>query len=146
MKTKVELNKPIFCGAAILDLSKIHMFKFHFHFVKKKWEKVKVLYSDTDSLILEIHTDDFFKDISNDVEEWFDTSGIPKDHFAVKDGFPVGKNKKVLGKFKDEAAGKIIREFVGLRAKMYSILIDGASGIKKAKGTKKNVVKKANHS
>ena len=55
--------------------------------------------------------------------------------------FPWGKTKKVLGKFKDEAAGKIIREFVGLRAKMYSILIDGKKEIKKAKGTKKNVVK-----
>ena len=59
-KTKVVLDKPIFCGAAILDLSKIHMFNFHFNYVKKKWEKVQVLYSDTDSLMLEIQTDDFF--------------------------------------------------------------------------------------
>ena len=60
-KTKVVLNKPIFCGAAILDLSKIHMFHFHYNYVKKKWDKVQVLYTDTDSLILEIETDDFFK-------------------------------------------------------------------------------------
>ena len=136
-KTKVVLDKPIFCGAAILDLSKIHMFNFHFNYVKKKWEKVQVLYSDTDSLILEIQTDDFFQDTAPDVEKWFDTSGYPKDHFAVKDGFPVGKNKKVLGMFKDEAGGKIIREFVGLRAKCYSIQIEEAKSIKKAKGTKK---------
>ena len=144
-KTKVVLNKPIFCGAAILDLSKIHMFHFHYNYVKKKWDKVQVLYTDTDSLILEIETDDFFQDTAPDVEVWFDTSGIPKTHFSVKDGFPVGKNKKVLGKFKDEAGGKIIREFVGLRPKCYSIQIEEAKSIKKAKGTKKNVTKSLTH-
>ena len=144
-KTKVVLDKPIFCGAAILDLSKIHMFNFHYNYVKKKWEKVHILYSDTDSLILEIQTDDFFQDTAPDVEKWFDTSGYPKDHFAVKNGFPVGKNKKVLGMFKDEAGGKIIREFVGLRAKCYSIQIKEAKSIKKAKGTKKNVTKFISH-
>ena len=143
-KTKVILNKPIFVGAAILDLSKIHMFEFHYGYVKKKWEKVKVLYSDTDSLILEIETDDFFADTGEDVKKWFDTSKYPKDHFAAKNGFPVGKNKKILGMFKDEAEGKIIREFVGLRPKCYSVLMDEKE-IKKAKGTKKNTVKSISH-
>ena len=143
-KTKVTLDKPIFVGAAILDLSKIHMFKFHYGYVKKKWEKVKVLYSDTDSLILEIETDDFFADTGEDVEKWFDTSKYPKDHFAAKNGFPVGKNKKVLGMFKDEADGQIIRGFVGLRPKCYSVLMDEKE-IKKAKGTKKNTVKGISH-
>ena len=140
-KTKVILNKPIFVGAAILDLSKIHMFKFHYGYVKKKWEKVVVLYSDTDSLILEIETDDFFADTKEDVEKWFDTSKYPKDHFAVENGFPVGKNKTILGMFKDEAEGKIIREFVGLRPKCYSIKMDEKE-IQKAKGTKKKYSKK----
>ena len=143
-KTKVILNKPIFVGAAILDLSKIHMFEFHYGYVKKKWEKVKVLYSDTDSLILEIETDDFFADTGEDVKKWFDTSKYPKDHFAAKNGFPVGKNKKIFGMFKDEAEGKIIREFVGLRPKCYSVLMDEKE-IKKAKGTKKNTVKSISH-
>ena len=143
-KTKVTLDKPIFVGAAILDLSKIHMFKFHYGYVKKKWEKVKVLYSDTDSLILEIETDDFFADTAGDVEKWFDTSKYPKDHFAAKNGFPVGKNKKVLGMFKDEADGQIIRGFVGLRPKCYSVLMEEKQ-IKKAKGTKKNTVKGISH-
>ena len=143
-KTKVILNKPIFVGAAILDLSKIHMFEFHYGYVKKKWEKVKVLYSDTDSLILEIETDDFFADTKEDVEKWFDTSKYPKDHFAAKNGFPVGKNKKVLGMFKDEADGQIIRGFVGLRPKCYSVLMEEKQ-IKKAKGTKKNTVKGISH-
>ena len=142
-KTKVVLDKPIFVGAAILDLSKIHMFKFHYGYVKKKWEKVQVLYSDTDSLILEIETDDFFADTAEDVEKWFDTSKYPKDHFA--ENFPVGKNKKVLGMFKDEADGKIIRGFVGLRAKCYSVLMEEKQQIKKAKGTKKNTVKRITH-
>ena len=141
-KTKVCLDKPIFVGAAILDLSKIHMFKFCYGYVKEKWENVRVLYSDTDSLILEIETDDFFADTAEDVEKWFDTSKYPKDHFAV--GFPVGKNKKVLGMFKDEADGKIIRGFVGLRAKCYSVLMEEKQ-IKKAKGTKKNTVKGISH-
>ena len=89
------MDKPIFVGAAILDLSKIHMFKFHYGYVKEKWEKVQVLYSDTDSLILEIETDDFFADTAEDVEKWFDTSKYPKNHFA--ENFPVGKNKKSFG-------------------------------------------------
>ena len=143
-KTKVILNKPIFVGAAILDLSKIHMFKFHYDYVKNKWEKVKVLYSDTDSLILEIETDDFFADTAGDVEKWFDTSKYPKNHFAVENGFPVGKNKKVLGMFKDEADGQIIRGFVGLRPKCYSVLMEEKQ-IKKAKGTKKHTVKGISH-
>ena len=142
-KTKVILDKPIFVGAGILDLSKIHMFKFFYDYVKEKWEKVQVLYSDTDSLILEIETDDFFADTAEDVEKWFDTSKYPKDHFA--ENFPVGKNKKVLGMFKDEADGKIIRGFVGLRAKCYSVLMEEKQQIKKAKGTKKNTVKRITH-
>ena len=146
-KTKVGLDKPIFVGAAILDLSKIHMFEFFYGYVKRKWEKVKVLYSDTDSLILEIETDDFWRDTGEDVEKWFDTSKYPRDHFAVEScSFPVGKNKKVLGKFKDEADGKIIRGFAGLRAKCYSVLLEEKrKEIKKAKGTKKHTVKGISH-
>ena len=143
-KTKVVLDKPIFVGGGILDLSKIHMFKFFYDYVKKKWEKVQVLYSDTDSLILEIETDDFFADTGKDVEKWFDTSKYPKDHFAAENGFPVGKNKKVLGMFKDEADGQIIRGFVGLRPKCYSVLMEEKQ-IKKAKGTKKHTVKGISH-
>ena len=77
----------------------------------------KLLFTDTDSLCYEIETEDFYEDISNDVEKGFDTSNFPKDHPS---GIPVGKNKKVPGLMKDEAGGKIIEEFVGLRAKLYS--------------------------
>ena len=95
----------------ILDLSKTLMYDFHYNYAKQKWKNLKLLSTDTDSLVYEIATDDFFKDISGDVETMYDTSGYPKDHPS---GIPVGKNKKVIGLMKDEAGGKIIEEFVGL--------------------------------
>ena len=73
-KTRVVMNKPIFAGMTILDLSKLLMFNFHYEYVKKKWKNVSVLYTDTDSLVLEIETEDFFADIAADVKEWFDTN------------------------------------------------------------------------
>ena len=75
--------------------------------------------TDTDSLCYEIETEDFFKDISNDVEGYFDTSNFPKDHPSGIQG----KNKKVPGMMKDEAGGKIIEKMVGLMAKLYSYLM-----------------------
>ena len=101
-KTQVRLNKPVYCGASILDLSKYHMFKFHYEYAKPKWKGIKVLYTDTDSLIYDIPSEDVFADTAEDVEKWFDTSGYPADF----PDFPVGKNKKVLGVFKDECNGK----------------------------------------
>ena len=82
-KTKVWMNKPVYVGMSILDLAKTLMFDFHYGYVKKKWENCEVLYSDTDSLVLKIETNDFFADISGDVAEWFDTNEFPKDHPAV---------------------------------------------------------------
>ena len=104
-KTSLHFDKPIFVEMSILDLSKSLMNEFFFNFGKKKWEKMKMLYTDTDTLFLEIQTDDFFADIADDVERWFDTSDFPKDHPSC---IPVGKDKKVIGKFKDECAGKIM--------------------------------------
>ena len=102
-----------------------------------------MLFTDTDSLCYEIKTEDFYADISSDIESRFDTSEYPTDHPAITVGFPIGKNKKVLGMFKDETCGKQIEEFVGLRAKLYSYKIheDGVE-VKKCKGVKKSVVKK----
>ena len=93
---------------------------------------------DTDSFIIHIITEDFFEDISNDVEKWFDTSNYDKND---KRPLPIGKNKKVPGLFKDELGGKIITEFVALRAKAYSYLDDDGNKHKKSKGTKKCVIK-----
>ena len=137
-RTRLFFNKPIYCGMAILDNSKILMYDFHYNYMKKKFENVQLLFTDTDSLCYEIETEDFFKDISADVDRKFDTSNFDKDH---KSGLFSGKNKKVIGMMKDEAGGKIIKEFVGLRAKLYSYKMHSGSETKKCKGIKKSVIK-----
>ena len=98
---------------------------------------VKLCYMDTDSLIMNIKTKDFYKDIVRDVEERFDTS-----NYDVDRPLPKGKNKKVLGLMKDELGGGIITEFVALRPKTYSYMTDEFTEMKKAKGTKKCVIRK----
>ncbi|XP_065680704.1 uncharacterized protein LOC136094698 [Hydra vulgaris] len=106
-RTKLKYNKPIYLGMCILDLSKTLMYEFHYDYIKNKYrDRAKLLYTDTDSLIYEIKTEDFYEDISNDIESKFDTSEFDPNHPAVKNGFKVGINKKVLAKFKDESAGK----------------------------------------
>jgi hypothetical protein len=135
-KTKLFYNKPIYLGMSILDLSKTLMYDFFYNYMKKKYgQNAKLLYIDTDSLILEIKTDDFYADIAADTETRFDTSDYSKDHPLYS-----SRNKKVIGMFKDEACGKQIEEFVGLRAKLYSFTVSGEEH-KKCKGVKKSVVK-----
>ena len=137
-KTSLLMNKPIYLGMCILDLSKIIMYDFHYNYIKSKYaDKAKLLFTDTDSLMYEIETEDFYKDISGDVKDRFDTSDYPENHPS---GIPTGENKKVLGMMKDEVAGKIIKEFVGLRSKLYSFVMDDGGEIKKCKGIKKQVV------
>jgi hypothetical protein len=138
-RTKLLYNKPIYLGMCILDLSKTLMYDFHYNYVKKKYgDRAKLLFTDTDSLMYEIKTDDFFQDIKDDVDKLFDNSDYPKDHMCYN-----SKNKKVIGMFKDEAAGRQIEEFVGLRSKLYSYkMCDGQDEHKKCKGVKKSVVKK----
>ena len=141
MKRKyVVLNKPIYLGMSILDLSKTIMYDFHYNYTKKKFkDNSKLLYTDTDSLIYEFETEDIYKDISPDVLEKFDTSNYPKEHFSE---IPTGLNKKVGGKMKDECAGKIVLGFAAPRPKVYNILVEDGEEIKRCKGIKKNVVKK----
>ena len=137
-KTVLTMDKPIYLGMSILDLSKTVMYEFHYEYIKPKYgDKAKLLFTDTDSLMYEIETEDFFKDISGDVKDRFDTSNFPSDHPS---GIPIGCNNKMLGKFKDEAGGKIIEEFVGLRAKLYSYKMFGGKENKKCKGVKRVVV------
>ena len=140
-KTSLTMNKPVYLGMSILDLSKTVMFDFHYRYIKKKYgSKAKLLFTDTDSFLYEIQTEDFYKDISGDVKDRFDTSDYPEGHPS---GIPTGINKKVLGMFKDEEAGKNIKEFVGLRAKLYSYKMEEGKEKKKCKGIKKAVVKKS---
>ena len=139
-KTEVYFNKPVYVGQAILDLSKTLMFDFHYNYIKDKYNnKAELLFTDTDSLMYQIQTEDFYKDITADVESKFDTSDYPKDHPS---GIPTGLNKKVIGMFKDEVAGKQISHFIALRPKLYSFKIDDGKNVKKCKGIKKSVVSK----
>ena len=141
--TEVLMNKPIAVGQAILDISKTLMYEFWHDYLKPKYQdNIKLCYMDTDSFIIQIETDDFFKDISNDVDKWFDTSKYDKNDNRPLE---IGKNKKIIGKFKDELNGKIITEFIALRAKTYAytqLNEDKIEEHKKAKGTKKFVIKK----
>ena len=137
-KTSLTMDKPVYLGMCILDLSKTIMYDFHYNYIKPKYgAKAKLLFTDTDSFMYEIETEDFYKDISKDVKDRFDTSDYPENHPS---GIPTGINKKVLGMFKDEAAGKIIKEFVGLRAKLYSFMMENGKENKRCKGVKKQVV------
>ena len=99
-KTEVYFNKPIFVGQAILDISKTLMFDFHYNYIRKKYgNKAELLFTDTESLMYLIQTDDFYQDINNDIKKKFDTSDYPEIHPSV---IKTGVNKKVIGKFKDE--------------------------------------------
>ena len=139
-KREVYMNKPIYLGNAILDISKTLMYDFWYDYIKPMYgDNVKLCYMDTDSFFMMIKTDDFFKDINNDVKKWFDTSNFDKN-----DNRPllIGKNKKVSGKFKDELGGKIITEFCALQPKTYAYKLDNDNDVKKAKRTKKCIVKR----
>ena len=137
-KTEVKMNKPIYLRLSILEISKTLMYEFWYDYMKAKYNNdVKLCYMDTDSFIMNVKTNDFYKDIANDVENRFDTSNYEENR-----PLPTGKNKKVIGLMKDELGGKIIMEFVTLRPKTYSFLTDDGKEDKKAKGTKKCVIKK----
>ena len=137
-KVKVKMNKLIYLGLSILEISKIIMYKFWSDSMKKKYgDMVKLCYMDTDSLIMNIKTKDFYKDIAQDVKERFKTS-----NYDVDRPLPKGKSKKVIGLIKNELGGGIITEFVALRPKTYSYMTDEFIEMKKAKGTMKCVIKK----
>ena len=139
-KVEVKMNKPIYLGQVILDISKILMYEFWYDYIKPKYgDKARLCYMDTDSFVMDIKTDDFYKDIDNDVDKWFDTSNYDKNDNRPLE---IGKNKKVIGKFKDELGGKIMTEFCALRAKAYAYKLDDDTEMKKAKGTKKCIVKR----
>ena len=120
---KVVMNKPVYLGQAILDLSKIVMYEFHYDYMKPKYgENLNLCYMDTDSLIYQIKTEDFYADIADDVPMRFDMSGYNPDC-----SLPIGLKKKVIGLMKDELRGTIMTEFVALRPMLYSYRkLDGA--------------------
>lgn len=138
-KEFVVMNKPIFVGQAVLDLSKVIMYKFYYSVMKRIYgNKLTLLYMDTDSFIMKIICNDFYRDMTK-LLKYFDTSNYPQNHpcFSMQ-------NKKVLAKFKDEMAGKIIAEFCGIRAKAYAIrLLDLV--LKRLKGVKKYALRSKIH-
>ena len=117
-KVEVKMNKPIYLGQAILDISKTLMYEFWYDYIKPKYGgNARLCYMDTDSFVIHIKTEDFYKDIAADVKRWFDTSSYNE---ADKRPFPTGENENVILVFKDELVGKIMIEFCALRAKAYA--------------------------
>ena len=109
-KTKLQMNKPIYLGMSVLDIRKTLMHEFQYDYAKPKYQdNTKLCYMDTDSFIIHIKTEDFYEDIADDVEKWFDTSNYDEDD---KIPLQIGKNKKVIGFFKDELGGKFTKELV----------------------------------
>ena len=101
------MNKPIYLSQAILDISKTLIHEIWYDYIKPKYDyKARSCYMDTDSFVINIKTEDFYKDIVNDVEKWFDTSNYDNDN--DKRPLPVSINKKVIANFKDELGGKIM--------------------------------------
>ena len=112
------MNKPIYLGLSILEISKTTMYEFWYDYIRRKYEDtVKLCYTDMDSLVMNIKTKHSYKDIAKDVEERFDTS-----NYGFDRPLPKGINKKVIGLMKDELGGGIITEFVALRPKTYSYM------------------------
>lgn len=137
-KEIIKLMKPYYLGIAILELAKTYMYDFHYNYFKKVYgNRVHLLYTDTDSLIYEIHTDDLYKDLETLFPKpVFDFSNYPKENRLFSDIY-----KKIPGYFKDECKGQPIESFVGLRSKMYAFKLKDQSEQKAAKGVKKTVIR-----
>ena len=119
-KVEVKMDKPVYLGQAILDIRKSLMYEFWYHYIKPKYrDNARLCYMDTDSFIINIKTENFYRDIANDAKEWYDTSNYDENE---KRTLPIGENKKVIGLFKDELGGKIMAEFIALRPKAYAYI------------------------
>ena len=144
-KIKVKMNKSIYLGMSILGISKTLMYGFWYDYIEPKYQSnAKLCHMDTDNFIIYIKTEDFYKDIADDVKNRYDTSNyevnrpFPKVHNRIKIKI---RNKNIIGLKKYELGGKIRTEFVALRPKTCSYLTDGDNNVKNAKGTKKCVIK-----
>ena len=136
IKEALTLNRPAYVGMCILDLSKTLMFDFHYNYIQKRYgDRAELLFIVTDSLTYEIETEDVYKDFWND-KDMFDNSDYPENS-----PYYCNANKKVIGKFKDEACGVLIVKFIGFKSKMYSYIKSNEIGGKTAEGIKKNVIK-----
>lgn len=140
-KLHIKYNKPVYIGMCILEISKICMYDFHYGYMLPQYrDQCKILYMDTDSFMYNIQCNDIYEDMKSHIS-MFDTSDYDSDNVYNM----ARNNKKVPGLMKDENCGKIMREYVGLRAKMYSLKVDNSKDTKKIKGIKKNIVQKTIH-
>ena len=131
-KSKIHINKPVYVGQAVLNISKTFMYEFWYdHIIPKYDDKVQLWYMDTDSFIVHVKTDDFYEDIMSDVEKWYDTSKID---LKLNRCTPIRINKGITGMFKDEINGNAMTEFVALASDVYAFLYDKDKCQKKAKG------------
>lgn len=137
-KSMVTYDKPIYLGFVILEEAKRKMYDFHYNYMLKKFKTINLAYTDTDSFIYQIFTEDFYSDIRPDLGQYFDTS-----NYAIDNDFKFLRlNKKKLGFFKDENAGEIMLEFIGLKAKLYSFTVQNSGTIhKRAKGISASSIK-----
>ena len=134
--SKILWNKPTYIGFCVLELSKLLMYQFHYEYVRPTYEsKAKLLFTDTDSLCYELSTEDAYADMRNELHR-FDTSDYDKSHPNYS-----AENCKVIGKFKDECNGSAPLEFVGLRSKMYSLVLPNGKEKSTAKGIKASYAK-----
>ncbi|XP_060855529.1 uncharacterized protein LOC132933232 [Metopolophium dirhodum] len=126
-KEKIKFDKPIYVGFSILDISKTYIYNFHYDVMKNKYgKKISLLYTDTDSLIYRIKTNNYFNDLKFDLLSHFDTSNFPISHFCYSD-----KHKNTPGYFKDELKSEIMTQFVTLRPKLYAYTIFYQSSVYK---------------
>ena len=135
VKETLTLNRPAYVGMCILDLSKMLMYDFHYNYIKKKYNnRARLLFTDSDSFTYEIEAEDIYKDFWND-KDMFNNSDYPE-----SSSYYCNVNKKIIEKFKGEACGIPITEFIGLKSKMYSYVKDNEKGGRTAKSIKKNVI------
>ena len=126
-KTKLKMNKPIYLGLSILDISKTLIYEFWHNYIKPKYQNnAKLCYMDTDSFIIHIKTENFYKDIADDIEERYDIS----DYKSYRP-LPKEINKNAMDLIKDKLKGKIFKRFVAIRSKTYSYLKDDDKNVKK---------------
>ena len=136
-KLKVKMNKPVYVGLSIVEISKTLMSEFWYDYIKPKYQNnARLCYIDAGSFIIYIKTEDVYENIADDVEKRFDTS-----NYEVNRPLSAGKNKKVILLMKDELMGKIMTEFAAFRSRSYFYLMDDGKNDKKAKRTKKCVIK-----
>ena len=136
IKETLTLNRPAYVGMCILDLSKTLMYDFHYNYIKNKYgDRAKLLFTDTDSLTYKIESEDIYQDF------WYDKDKFDNSDYPENSPYHDNTNRKVIGKFKDEAVSIPIIEVVGFKSKMCSYIKNDEKGGKTAKGIKKNVIK-----